>query len=333
MLRTVLAFSLLLALGVAAPAAAEDVAVTFDDLPMLSLNDSTAYAQTTTTRLLAALKRSHVPTTGFVNEGKLERPDKLARIAMLSAWLDAGMDLGDHSYTHLSLTRTPVEAYIADVEKGETVTRALLAARGRTLHWYRHPYLETGPTLQARKQFEDWLHAHGYMVAPVTMENSDWLFAMPYDFAVMRGDEADAARIRQAYLEFTAQVVPWYRQAALDVLGRRPAMVMLLHASRLNADSVVQLARILRDNDLHPAALDQVMTDPAYEIEDTYAGPNGDQWITRWGRALHKDLPWKTLPQPPVEIAAEDARIDDDVAAALEAAAAAKDARTNAAAR
>lgn len=52
------------------------------------------------------------------------------------------------------------------------------------------------------------------------------------------------------------------------------------------------------------------MTDPAYAIPDNYAGPNGDEWLTRWGRTLGKPLPWTSLPQPPPEIAAASARIE-----------------------
>jgi peptidoglycan-N-acetylglucosamine deacetylase len=295
----------------ATPAAAEDVAITFDDLPTLSLSTSTVYAEVTTRELLGGLRRQHVPATGFVNEGKLEGPDRSRRIALLSDWLDAGMDLGNHSYSHLSLTSTPVEAYIDDVAKGEQVTRALLAARGRAPHWYRHPYLETGPTLQARRRFEGWLSDHGYRVAPVTMENSDWLFALPYDNAVLEGDWPGAQAIQQAYLDFTAQIVPWYREAALGVLGRRPAFVFLLHASRLNADSMDRLAGILRSDGLNPVSLDQAMTDPAYAIADDYAGPDGNQWITRWAATLRKDMPWRSLPAPSAEIAAQDARLED----------------------
>ncbi len=126
-----LAISWLLA---AAPASAEEVALTFDDLPALTFSPSVDYARTTTDRLLAGLRRLHLPATGFVNESKLEGADRQARIALLDAWLDAGMDLGNHTYSHLSLTKTPVDAYIADVVRGETVTRWLLAARGRTPH-------------------------------------------------------------------------------------------------------------------------------------------------------------------------------------------------------
>jgi len=306
-----LAFALaFLALAAGAPAAAEDVAVTFDDLPTLSLVDSTAYARETTQILLAQLRRLDVPAIGFVNEGKLEGTDHAARVALLSQWLDAGMDLGNHSYSHLSLTSTPVDAYIADVRKGETVTRALLAERGRTPRYYRHPYLETGVTPGDRAQFEGWLSDHGYRVAPVTMENSDWLFALPYDEAVQIGDSTYAMKVQAAYLAYTAEIVPWYRQAALHLLGRRPALVMLLHASRLNADSFDQIAGILGANDLHPVSLDKALQDPAYRIADTYVGPEGDEWLVRWAMTLHAQLPWETLPKDPSDIATESARLD-----------------------
>ena len=299
-----------LALTTASPAAAEDVAITFDDLPTMSLTDSTAYAQETTRILLSDLVRGHVPAIGFVNEDKLEGSDHAARVGLLSQWLDAGMDLGNHSYSHVSLTSTPVDAYIADVSKGETVTRALLAKRGRTPRYYRHPYLETGATPEDRAKFEAWLSAHGYQVAPVTLENSDWLFALPYDEAVQSGDSTYAMKVQAAYLAYTAEIVPWYRQAALDVLGRRPALVLLLHASRLNADSFGDIARILSENDLHPVTLDRALEDPAYRIADTYAGPDGDEWLTRWAMTLHAQLPWKTLPTEPADIATESARLD-----------------------
>jgi peptidoglycan/xylan/chitin deacetylase (PgdA/CDA1 family) len=293
----------------AAPAAAEDVALTFDDLPSLSLSPSVAYEQTTTKRLLRGLRRRRFPATGFVTEGKLEGDDKPQRIAMLVEWLNAGMDLGNHGYSHESLNATPVDAYIADVARGEVVTRTLLAVRGRALRWFRYPFLKTGSTLAAKSTFATWLSAHGYRIAPVTLENADWVFALPYDDAVLRGDIDDAARIRQTYLAFTAEIVPWYRQAAFQLLGRRPAFVFLLHATRLNADSLDQLASILRANDLHPTTLERAMTDPAYTIADRYVGPEGEEWLERWSLTLQKGLLWSSRPPPPAEIAARNEKL------------------------
>ncbi len=308
-----LALGLALALTTAAaPALAEDVAITFDDLPTMALSPTTDYAAVTTKTLLAGLKRHHIPAIGFVNEVKLEARDKPERIALLKAWLDAGMDLGNHTYDHPHFT-TDAAAEIAEAAKGEVVTRALLAARHRTPRWFRHPYLETGATDEARTTFEAWLTAHGYRVAPVSMENSDWMFAMPYDEAVLKGDAAEAARIKAAYLEFTAKVVPWYRQAALDVLGRRPKFVFLLHATRLNADAIDGLAEIWKANDLKPVTLARAMTDAAYAMAEDAVGANGNPWVSRWAITLNKPMPWATLPRPPADIKAIDDRLEGAV--------------------
>ncbi|MGH6878513.1 MAG: polysaccharide deacetylase family protein [Rhizomicrobium sp.] len=291
-------------------ASAEDVALTFDDLPTLALTRSFAYADLTTVRLLDGLRRHRIPATGFVNEDKLEGSDKAARIALLTNWLDSGMDLGNHGYSHLSLNKTPLNVYIADVARGGVVTTALLKARGRALRWFRYPYLETGLTAETRHTFENWLAAHGYRVAPVTMENSDWMFAPPYDNAILHSDAADAGRIRQSYLDYTAKMVSWYRQAGMSLLSRRMPFVFLLHATRLNADCIDQLAVILRANQLRPTTLDNVMKDSAYRIPDTYIGPDGDEWLSRWSLTLHKDLPWDSFVDPPKDIQDEYNRLD-----------------------
>lgn len=309
-MRKIAAIGVLLCAFGATAAHAGKVAITFDDLPLFGTYAPPAEAERITSDLLNGFRRHHWKVTGFVNEVQLEGATRQERIGLLNRWLDAGMDLGNHSYSHLSLTRTPVEAYIADVARGETVTKTLLASRGRTERWYRHPYLETGPTLEARHAFEGWLKAHGYRVAPVSMENSDWEFAEPYDQALAQGDRAQAAHIRAAYLDFTASTVAWYRKAATGLLGREPAFVMLLHASRLNAASIDDLAKIFAANDLHPITLDRAMRDPAYAIPDDYAGPDGDEWLTRWSMSLHRDLPYASLPVVPKDVADADAKLE-----------------------
>lgn len=286
------------------------VALTFDDLPVFGKMTTAADAATMTNALLAGLKRQHWTATGFVNEIQLATADRAQRTQLLARWLDAGMDLGNHSYSHLSLNAVPVDAYIADVAHGAEATSALLQARGRRERWYRYPYLETGLTVAARHRFEGWLQTHGYRVAPVTMENSDWRFATPYDDAVARGDHVEAARIKQAYLAFTAKIVPWYQQAGRALLGREPAFVFLLHASHLNAASIDGLAAILRAQHLKVVPLETAMRDPAYTIPDTYVGPAGDGWLDRWALTLHRSLPYGSVPTVPKAIITYDARLE-----------------------
>ena len=63
--------------------------------------------------------------TGFVNEGRADfGPPGLREV--LDLWLDAGADLGNHSYSHLNINKVPLADYAADVARGEPVIRAAL---------------------------------------------------------------------------------------------------------------------------------------------------------------------------------------------------------------
>ena len=288
------------------------IALTFDDLPALTLLNSQPYIDYANDMILRGLKKHHWPAIGFVNEGKLDESDRTAQIANLRKWRDAGMALGNHTFSHESPNGIGADAYIEDIAKGEVVTRPLLAEKHRALVWFRHPYLETGMPRAEKVKIDEWLATHGYHIAPVTMENSDWMYADIYDDAIARHDTARAQRTRVEYLRYTEEIVAWYQKSAEHLLGRQIPYVMLLHVTRLNADSMDDLARILKRRDLRPVSLDEAMKDPAYRIHDPYAGADGIEWQERWSQELHRDLPWDSFRDPPKAIQEEYARIDSD---------------------
>jgi len=162
-----------------------EIAVTFDDLPLRThvsggSDTSVAARARMTDRLLATIAKHRVPAIGFVNEGMLARSGRVepARVVLLRSWVRAGLELGNHSYSHADLHTTPLDAYEADVARGDSVTRVLLAEAGRPApHWFRHPFLHTGRDTLTRARFERFLAKRGYAVAPVTMDNDDYLFA------------------------------------------------------------------------------------------------------------------------------------------------------------
>jgi hypothetical protein len=222
------------------------------------------------------------------------------------------MDLGNHTFSHESPNALGAEAYIADIARGEPVTTSLLRSYGRRLRWFRHPYLETGFPLSVKREIDGWLAAHGYRVAPVTIDADDWEFSEPYDDAVARRDIARQRRIKAEYLTYTARRIEWSMLSGRVLFGRDIAQVMLLHCTRLNADSIDDLAALFRRLRLRPVSLGRAMRDPAYRTPDTAADKEGTDWLQRWATLKHRDLPEAGDDDPPADIQAAYDRVDND---------------------
>ena len=307
----VAALTLIASFG-AAQAKPVPIALTFDDLPALTVLSDQAYVDYLNIMILRGLKRHHIPATGFVNEGKLDELQRARQIANLRRWLNAGMDLGNHTFSHDSPNTVGPVRYIADIERGEAVTGALLRERSQRLRWFRHPYLETGSSFAVKREIDRWLSGHGYRIAPVTIDADDWEFAEPYDDAIARRDVPRQQHIRREYLAYTTMRIDWSMRSARILFGRDIAQVILLHCTRLNADTLDDLARLLKSSGLRPVNLERALEDPAYRTPDTYAGKDGINWLERWALAARKDLPVRGDQDPPANIKAEYDRVDND---------------------
>jgi peptidoglycan/xylan/chitin deacetylase (PgdA/CDA1 family) len=268
-----------------------EMAVTFDDLPWVSvIADRVDLARPSTTSLLESLRRHRVPAIGFVNEDKLERDGVVqpARVGLLEAWVAAGFELGNHTYSHIDLHSAPVDDVIADVVRGEPVTRRLVTQKGMTLRYFRHPFLHRGRDAETRLLLEEYLQDHGYRVAPVTIDNSDYVFAAALDRAIVKGDEASERRIAGAYLDYIEDVVEYYERQSTALFGREIRQVMLLHANELNARTFGALAQRLEARGYRFVPLGRALEDRAYGSPEAYFGPAGITWIHRWAITLEK---------------------------------------------
>ena len=257
---------------------AREVCFTIDDLPWVSaVPRSPDDVEMQTKRLLAALNAHRIPAIGFVNEGKLDRGEGVdpRQVALLQRWLDAGLDLGNHTYSHRDFHATPLVAFQEEVVRGEPATTKLLGKRPR---YFRHPMLHTGRSLDDKRGLEAFLSGRGYRVAPVTIDNYDYLFARAYD----RTSGKERARVLDTYLDYMTAVVAYYEQQSQVIVGREIRQTLLLHANALNADAMDRLARMFVGRGYTFVSLDRALEDPAYALDDTYVGPAGMTWLHRW---------------------------------------------------
>ena len=293
------AFAALLALCcslAAAQAPDRRIAITIDDLPWQRVaKTADADLQARHAQLIEQLVLAKAPVVGFVNEDKLEVDGIVqpARVAMLRDWLDAGVELGNHTFGHVDLHVVGVPAYQDAILKGERQLRPLLAERGTQPRWFRHPYLRAGRTQADKAAVRDFLATHGYRMAPVTVDNGEWVWAFAYE-NVLDGTldpaERDATlqRLREGYVPYMLNKVDYYERQSQALLGYALPQVWLLHANALNAASYAELVAAVRRRGYRTVTLDEAMRDPAYARADGYEGRYGPSWLHRWAMADKK---------------------------------------------
>jgi peptidoglycan/xylan/chitin deacetylase (PgdA/CDA1 family) len=278
------------------------MAVTIDDLPYVRSGEGSYLnrARTATSKILDALKKHQVPAVGFVNEGKLaDEAERDARVALLRQWVDRGMMLANHTYSHPDFNRLTVEQFQEEITKGDVVSRQLMQRQQPYQLYFRHPMTHTGDTQEKKEAIEKFLAARGYKVTPHTIENSDFIFNVPYARALQKGDRALATRLRDEYLNFTFAATEFAEKISPQIFGREIPQTLLIHTNDITADCLDEMLRRFAERGYKFITLDNVMADSAYQTKDTMVTRYGPTWLWRWMKSKGMDLDFAGDPDPP----------------------------------
>ena len=126
-------------------------------------------------------------------------------------------------------------------------------------------------------------------MAPVTIDNDEYVFAGAYDRSLARGDASLAARIAVAYVPYMESKVEFFERNSRDLFGREIPEILLVHANMLNAERFGDLASMFERRGYRFITLDRALEDEAYRSPDTFVGTGGITWIHRW--ALTRGMP------------------------------------------
>jgi peptidoglycan/xylan/chitin deacetylase (PgdA/CDA1 family) len=276
------------------------VALTIDDLPLAEDATDVNEMERITKKLLSSLVARRVPAIGFVNERKLYvKGETDARINLLRMWMDAGMMLGNHTFSHADLNKLTLAEYEDEVIRGEVVTRQLMRERGFDKFYFRYPYNHTGPTKEVKEEFQAFLKSRGYEIAPFTVEHEDYIFAAAYRKAKDKKDEALARRIRAAYLAYLDTMFDYFERRSMQLLGYEVRQIFLIHVNELNADCMDEMIARLKARGYSFVTLDEALQDKAYRLRDDYVGNFGISWLHRWMPGLGKKLDYRDEPDAP----------------------------------
>ena len=269
----------------------KQVCFTFDDLPIVNYGiTDTSYQKDLFEKLVLSLKNNKIPAIGFVNERKLFNNENVIsfQVELLYHWVDNGLELGNHTYSHPDYNNVSFKVYSQDILKGETITKAILKSKGANIKYFRHPFLHVGNSKAKADSLDNFLLQHGYTVAPVTIDNEDYLFALAYKRAKDKHDDNLTKQIGHDYIDYMEGKIKYFERQANKLFSRDINQILLLHASALNSDYVDSLANMFRRNNYGFVNMDKALEDVAYKTPITVYSNWGISWIDKWALSQGK---------------------------------------------
>ena len=271
-------------------AVAQDVALTFDDLPAHGPLPPGMTRVDVAKSIIATLKSAKAPEVyGFLNAVKLEQVP--GDRAVLEDWRAAGFMLGNHTYSHMSLTENTAEVFEKDIAANEPALRSLMG--NEDWHWFRYPFLWEGETLAKRDAVRAWLKEHGYRIAQVTLDFEDYAWNAPYARCVAKNDQQAIVWLKSSYLDTARQYIETDQKMSQILFGRDIKHVMLLHLGGFQTVMLPQLIDLLKQKGFRLVTLEEAESDPAYQT-------NPNVGLKYGGTLLEQMIESKHLAYPPV---------------------------------
>lgn len=244
-----------------APAAARDIAFTFDDLPAHSALPPGVTRLQIARDIIAALKAAGAPRVyGFINGYQLG--NEPGTEAVLTEWRKAGFPLANHGWAHLSLDKIDEATFEQEVAKNEALLQPLMDKQD--WHWLRFPFLDEAYSDPAKRgASRAYLAAHGYRIAAVTASFGDYAWNEPYARCVAKGDKDAVATLEQTYLQAAENSIALSAQTQQAQFGHTTPDILLMHLGAFDARMLPRLLALYRHHGFRFVTLEAAARDAA----------------------------------------------------------------------
>jgi peptidoglycan/xylan/chitin deacetylase (PgdA/CDA1 family) len=272
-------------------AGAQQIAFTWDDLPAHSALPPGETRVEIGKKIISAMKDARLPPAyGFVNGIRTE--DEPLSTPVLKEWRDAGLPLGNHTWSHMNLNDRSAADWEADLLKNEPILKEYMGKAD--WHWIRFPYLAEGDTAEKRDAVRKFLGEHGYKIAGVTMSFGDYMWNEPYARCVAKNDAGAIAQLEKSYLDAAESELSYKRAMAKALYGHDIPYVLLMHVGALDAKLLPRLLQLYRDKGVTFVSLEDAEKDPFYRADVDISLPGSSDSLEQAMHARGLALP----PQP-----------------------------------
>jgi len=142
-------------------------------------------------------------------------------------WRDAGLPLGNHTWSHTNLNQISLADWEFDLLQDEPLLKEYMG--NGDWHWIRFPYLSEGETEDKRMAARKFLAQHGYRIAAVTMSFGDYAYNEPYARCTAKNDRVAITQLEKSYLAAATAAIDSSRAMAKTLYGHGIPYVLLMH--------------------------------------------------------------------------------------------------------
>lgn len=270
----------------------KEICITVDDLPYITkIFKDAKTGQYITDKLLTIFRKYNLITLGSVNSGKLINNDEIDsnKNKILNQWIDSGMMLANHTFSHKNYNNIYFCEFKNDILKGELYLKDILSRKNIQLKYFRHPHLFRGDTKEKADSLQYFIDSLGYTIAPVTIDNSDYIFSWAYEKALYNNNDSLAKKIGKDYVNYMCEVLDYYESQSVSLLSYNVKHILLTHANLLNADYIDELLKKYSEKGYTFISIEEALQDNCYhDLKDEYYNKSGISWIHRWAWTLGK---------------------------------------------
>lgn len=205
----------------------KEISISFDDAP--NRDGAIFTGAERTKKTIESLKKAGVKRAAFyINPAKILTGTEKER---LKNYARNGHLLGNHTFDHPHIHKVGPEKYIESIEKAHQVLKEYKGFKP----WFRYTYLGRGRTIKTRDLVYSYLENNQYKDAYVTIDNFDWYMDLLLSKAIKEKKKINYKNLKKAYIEALYDSVLFYDHLAINLLGKSPKHVILLHENDLNA--------------------------------------------------------------------------------------------------
>jgi len=237
----------------------KQVALSFDDAP---LGDGAFLrAEQRTDMLIKKLTDLNIPpVVFFCVSSRLKNNHGSDRI---TKYAGAGHLIANHTHSHKHTHDLGAVGYLEDIATAHN----LLNGFDNFRQWFRYPFLDRGNTMPLQDSIRKGLDSLGYKIGYVTIDTWDWYLDSECREAAQAGIEIDTSKLRDIYLDMIYTSAEFYDSLSVEILGRSPKHILLLHENDLTALYIDDLVARFRANGWEIISPDDAFTDPLADLK------------------------------------------------------------------